>query len=101
MKADGMTNDKVEDTIRETKSHVTKATFFVRRSSEDVINKFTGDNCAFAHDVNEKLVVMGYWSTRLRIRKLGLFCRTDQPLHRSDNPIPTTMRILLYQGFII
>lgn len=92
MRVNGMIDDKMEDTIRETEPHVTRAAFVVKRknksrlkvaivnnipkiintgvNSMDVINKFTREDNAFGHNVSDKPIPMGYRSTKLQIRKL-------------------------------
>ncbi|EOY01178.1 Uncharacterized protein TCM_011113 [Theobroma cacao] len=83
VRADGMIDDKVEDTIREIEPSAIKATLVIRKrinksglevaiinnmgtiidtghNSEDVVNKYVGNDNAFAHDMSDKPIIMGY-----------------------------------------
>ncbi|EOY09260.1 Uncharacterized protein TCM_024677 [Theobroma cacao] len=83
MRADGMTNDEVENMIKETEPRATRVASVVRRridkvgsevmiinniskiinkgvNLEDLINKCTGDNHVLTYDVSDKPIVIEY-----------------------------------------
>ncbi|EOY22149.1 Uncharacterized protein TCM_014364 [Theobroma cacao] len=83
IRANGMADDKVEYTINETEPHAIRATLVVRRrlnknelefaiinntsliidmgvNLKDVINDCMGDKNAYAHDMSDKPIIMGY-----------------------------------------